>query len=110
MQMFELHIDILCGLIGLALPLRKKASEEPGSDIVPLKLVIMSATLRVDDFLGNKKLFPSTIPHVIKVPGRTFPVTIHHSKLTELDKYGAFSRLQLFFSSQVNLTLFATFL
>ncbi|CAB9496357.1 splicing factor ATP-dependent RNA helicase [Seminavis robusta] len=83
----NLNCDILCGLIGLALPLRKKASEEPGSDIVPLKLVIMSATLRVDDFVGNQKLFPTTTPHVLKVPGRTFPVTIHHSKVTELDDY-----------------------
>lgn len=83
----NLNCDILCGLIGLALPLRKKASEEPGSDIVPLKLVVMSATLRVDDFVSNKKLFPSTTPFVIKVPGRTFPVTIHHSKITEIDNY-----------------------
>jgi ATP-dependent RNA helicase DHX37/DHR1 len=83
-----LPTDILCGLIGLALPLRKKASEESGSDIVPLKLVIMSATLRVDDFTSNAKLFPSTTPYVVKIPGRTFPVTIHHSKVTELDDYG----------------------
>ena len=82
--------DILCGLIGLALPLRRKAAEEPGSDIVPLKLIIMSATLRVDDFVNNKKLFPSTNPFVVTVPGRTFPVTIHHSKVTELDDYGTY--------------------
>lgn len=83
----NLNCDILCGLIGLALPLRKKAAEEPGSDIVPLKLVIMSATLRVNDFVNNKKLFPSTDPFVLKVPGRTFPVTVHHNKMTELDDY-----------------------
>ena len=91
--------DILCGLIGLALPLRKKASEEPGSGIVPLKLVIMSATLRVDDFTSNKKLFPSTTPFVIRVPGRTHPVTIHHSKATEIEKYGAFRSSAIFLVS-----------
>jgi len=84
---FFFPLDILCGLIGLALPLRKKAAEEPGSDIVPLKLVIMSATLRVNDFVDNKKLFPTIDPFVVKIPGRTFPVTIHHSKVTELDDY-----------------------
>lgn len=71
--------------------MRKKASEEPGSDIVPLKLIIMSATLRVNDFVNNKKLFPSTDPFVLTIPGRTFPVTIHHNKMTELDDYGMYA-------------------
>jgi ATP-dependent RNA helicase DHX37/DHR1 len=75
-------------LVGLAINLRKKAAEEPGLDIVPLKLVTMSATLRVDDFVNNERLFPSMTPFVVKIPGRTFPVTIHHSKMTELDDYG----------------------
>jgi ATP-dependent RNA helicase DHX37/DHR1 len=85
-----LAIDILCGLIGLALPLRKKAAEEAGSGIVPLKLIIMSATLRVDDFINNDRLFPSTKPAILRIPGRTFAVTIHHSRATELDDYGEF--------------------
>ena len=53
----------------------------------PLKLVIMSATLRVEDFAGNTRLFPNTQPNLVRVPGRTHPVTIHHSKVTELDDY-----------------------
>ena len=53
----------------------------------PLKLVLMSATLRVEDFTGSGKLFVEDPPNVIRVPGRTFPVTIHHSKTTELDDY-----------------------
>jgi ATP-dependent RNA helicase DHX37/DHR1 len=53
----------------------------------PLKLIIMSATLRVEDFAGNSRLFPNTQPNLISVPGRTHPVTIHHSKVTELDDY-----------------------
>ena len=55
----------------------------------PLKLIIMSATLRVADFTENEKLFSErrkNLP-VISVPGRTHPVTIHHSKETELDDY-----------------------
>ena len=53
----------------------------------PLKLIIMSATLRVEDFAGNTRLFPNAQPNLVRVPGRTHPVTIHHSKVTELDDY-----------------------
>ena len=47
----------------------------------------MSATLRVEDFTGNGQLFAEDPPNVVRVAGRTFPVTIHHSKITELDDY-----------------------
>jgi ATP-dependent RNA helicase DHX37/DHR1 len=84
----NLNTDVLIGLLSVALPLRQKASEEDPSSIVPLKLILMSATLRVEDFTKNGRLFPSGPPAVVRVPGRTFPVTIHHSKVTELDDYG----------------------
>ena len=83
----NLNTDVLIGLISVALPLRKKAAQEDPS-IPPLKLVLMSATLRVEDFTKNKKLFPNISPKIVTVPGRTHPVTIHHSKVTELDDYG----------------------
>lgn len=83
----NLNTDVLIGLLSVALPLRKEAAKEDPS-IVPLKLILMSATLRVEDFTENDKLFPTGPPAVVRVPGRTFPVTIHHSKVTELDKYG----------------------
>ena len=83
----NLNTDVLIGLLSVALPLRKKAAAEDPS-IVPLKLVLMSATLRVEDFTKNDRLFPCGAPAVVTVPGRTHPVTIHHSKVTELDKYG----------------------
>ena len=83
----NLNTDVLLGLLSVAIPLRRKASEEQGSTIRPLKLVVMSATLRIEDFTDNNKLFPTTKPAVIRVPGRTHPVTIHHSKVTELDDY-----------------------
>eukprot|EP00536_Pseudo-nitzschia_multiseries_P011114 jgi/Psemu1/205015/e_gw1.363.8.1 len=82
----NLNTDVLIGLLSVALPLRKKASEEDPT-LPPLKLVLMSATLRVEDFTKNDKLFPSGVPTVVTVPGRTHPVTIHHSKVTELDDY-----------------------
>jgi ATP-dependent RNA helicase DHX37/DHR1 len=85
----NLNTDVLLGLLSVALPLRQQAAMEEGSGLVPLKLVIMSATLRVEDFTSNDVLFPKVKPMVVKVPGRTFPVTIHHSKHTELETYGA---------------------
>lgn len=85
-----LNTDILIGLLSKAVPLRKEASLESSSALPPLKLVIMSATLRVEDFTGNAALFPSITPAVVKVPGRTHPVTIHHSKVTELVNYGEY--------------------
>jgi ATP-dependent RNA helicase DHX37/DHR1 len=83
----NLNTDVLIGLLSAAIELRKKASEEDES-LVPLKLVLMSATLRVEDFTKNKNLFALNPPALIRVPGRTFPVTVHHSKMTELDDYG----------------------
>ena len=83
----NLNTDILLGLLSLALPLRQKAAME--GSLPPLKLIIMSATLRVDDFMTNTRLFPSSgsKPALVTVPGRTYPVSIHHSKVTELDDY-----------------------
>ena len=81
----NLNTDVLLGLLSTAIPLRRKASEE--GSMPPLKLIIMSATLRVEDFAGNTRLFPNSSPTLVRVPGRTHPVTIHHSKVTELDDY-----------------------
>lgn len=52
----------------------------------PLKLVIMSATLRVTDFTENKRLFPVP-PPVVSATSRQHPVTVHFSKKTELFDY-----------------------
>lgn len=83
----NLNTDILIGLLSKALPLRKKAAEQDPENIVPLKLVLMSATLRVEDFTKNDALFPTGPPAVVSVPGRNHPVTIHHTKVTELEDY-----------------------
>ena len=58
---------VLVGLLSRIVPLRLKLFSEqqamavpppPAERILPLKLIIMSATLRVDDFAGNSRLFP----------------------------------------------------
>ena len=69
--------DILIGLLSRIVPLRHKKKD-------PLKLVIMSATLRVEDFTQNSRLFKD-IPPVVSVESRQFPVTIHFNKYTKED-------------------------
>lgn len=66
--------DILIGMLSRIVPLRHKKNN-------PLKLIIMSATLRLEDFTENKWLFKVT-PPVIKVDTRQFPVTVHFNKRT----------------------------
>ena len=81
----SLNTDVLLGLLSGAVRLRK---EGVGS-LPPLKLIIMSATLRVTDFTENPRLFAeyrNNLP-VLRVPGRTHPVSIHHAKDTELEDY-----------------------
>ncbi|XP_040467167.1 probable ATP-dependent RNA helicase DHX37 [Falco naumanni] len=75
----SMYTDILIGLLSRIVPLRKKKG-------LPLKLIVMSATLRVEDFTDNSRLF-SVTPPVIQVDARQFPVTIHFNKKTPLDDY-----------------------
>lgn len=71
----NVNTDVLIGLLSRALPLRNQMAREqaealrkrliddpayaipapgsPDAPLPPLKLIIMSATLRVDDFTGN---------------------------------------------------------
>lgn len=54
--------------------------------IYPLRLILMSATLRVEDFVSGGKMF-TNLPPVIEVPTRQYPVTVHFSKRTEIVDY-----------------------
>jgi len=76
-------------------PLRRRMAAEPGSGVAPLKLLIMSATLRVDDFAGNPTLFPRP-PPIVRVPARQYPVTVHFARRTELHDYvgAAFAKVR----------------
>ncbi|XP_050408346.1 probable ATP-dependent RNA helicase DHX37 [Patella vulgata] len=75
----SVYTDILIGLLSRIVPLRNKRGK-------PLKMIIMSATLRVEDFTENKQLFKIP-PPVLKVNSRQFPVTIHFNKRTPVDDY-----------------------
>uniref|UniRef100_A0A1I7UR85 RNA helicase n=1 Tax=Caenorhabditis tropicalis TaxID=1561998 RepID=A0A1I7UR85_9PELO len=73
----SMYSDVLIGMLSRIVPLRAKTQR-------PLRLVIMSATLRLDDFT-HKKLFPLLTPKVIKVDARQFPVSVHFEKRTPED-------------------------
>lgn len=47
----------------------------------------MSATLRVDDFVSNRALFPTDPPPVININARQFPVVVHFNRRTPLTDY-----------------------
>ncbi|KAI8463435.1 MAG: P-loop containing nucleoside triphosphate hydrolase protein [Monoraphidium minutum] len=88
----SLNTDLLLGMLSRVVPLRRRLHEEwvaggrAGPGVYPLKLLIMSATLRTEDFTGNRRLFP-TPPPVMTVPARQFPVTVHFSRRTEARDY-----------------------
>lgn len=77
----NVNTDILIGMLSRVLKLRREYTEKDPSKYYPLKLIIMSATLRVSDFSENSVLF-DTPPPVLKVDARQFPVSVHFNKRT----------------------------
>ncbi|KAI6183568.1 putative ATP-dependent RNA helicase kurz [Aphelenchoides bicaudatus] len=73
----SMNSDILIGLLSRICLQRAKEG-------IPLKLVIMSATLRLTDFM-QPRLFPETMPKLISVDSRQFPVAIHFERRTPDD-------------------------
>ncbi|GMM49168.1 ATP-dependent RNA helicase [Starmerella bacillaris] len=73
----SVNTDILIGLLSRIVIYRRQQNN-------PLKLIIMSATLRVTDFVDNSKLFRIT-PQVINIDSRQFTVTNHFSRRTNPD-------------------------
>lgn len=73
----SVYTDILIGLLSRIVPLRNKRGN-------PLKLIIMSATLSVKEFVENTRLF-KVKPPVIEVKSRQFSVKIHFNRRTNKD-------------------------
>ncbi|KAI0651669.1 P-loop containing nucleoside triphosphate hydrolase protein [Trametes meyenii] len=80
----SMNTDILIGVLSRVVKLREEMWKEGKDDTKPLRLIIMSATLRVSDFAENTTLFPSP-PPIINVPARQHPVTVHFSRRTSSD-------------------------
>ncbi|KAH9719040.1 ATP-dependent rna helicase dhx37-related [Citrus sinensis] len=93
----SLNTDILIGMLSRIIQPRQVLYEkqqqllcsgqciQPKDRVFPLKLILMSATLRVEDFISGGRLFRN--PPIIEVPTRQFPVTVHFSKRTEIVDY-----------------------
>ncbi|KAH8148146.1 uncharacterized protein LAJ45_07910 [Morchella importuna] len=79
----SVNTDILIGVMSRVLKLREEMSKKD-KVTKPLKLIIMSATLRVSDFIENKQLF-SVPPPLLKAEARQHPVTNHFSRRTPHD-------------------------
>ncbi|XP_021722281.1 ATP-dependent RNA helicase DEAH13-like [Chenopodium quinoa] len=94
----SLNTDILIGMLSRVVKQRQEIYEmqqkvldggknvETKDRVFPLKLILMSATMRVEDFTSGGRIFPKSTP-VIHVSGREFTVTTHFSKKTELTDY-----------------------
>ncbi|KAG0648388.1 DEAH box RNA helicase DHR1 [Hyphodiscus hymeniophilus] len=79
----SVNTDILIGMLSRVVKLRQEMALEDPS-IKPLKLIIMSATLRITDFTQNSTLFPKP-PPVLQAEGRQYPVTMHFARKTHHD-------------------------
>ena len=79
----SVNTDILVAILSRVVKLRAEMSKEEAG-VSRLKLIIMSATLRIEDVAQNPRLFPSP-PVVLEVEGRQHPVTEHFSRRTQHD-------------------------
>ncbi|GMM53658.1 ATP-dependent RNA helicase [Maudiozyma humilis] len=77
----NINTDILIGMLSRCVRLRAKENAEDPEKNKRLKLIIMSATLRVSDFSENTTLF-ATQPPVLNVAARQFPVSVHFNRRT----------------------------
>lgn len=80
----SVNTDILIGMVSRIVDLRASmAKEDP--KVKPLKMVVMSATLRISDFTMNPHLFKHGPPPLVQAEGRQYPVTIHFARRTHRD-------------------------
>jgi ATP-dependent RNA helicase DHX37/DHR1 len=78
------NTDILISLMSRCVQVRRELARDKPMEFKPLKLVIMSATLRVEDFRQNSKLFKIP-PPLVQAEGRQFEVTPHWARKTTHD-------------------------
>ncbi|VEU22417.1 DEKNAAC103427 [Brettanomyces naardenensis] len=77
----SVNTDILIGMLSRIIRLRREYHTRDPSRYKILKLIIMSATLRVSDFSENQVLFKIP-PPILKVDARQYPVSIHFNRKT----------------------------
>lgn len=80
----SVNTDVLIGMLSRIVRLRASRWMQDKATSRPLRLVIMSATLRVADFFENATLFAKP-PPLINIEARQYPVTIHFNRRTTHD-------------------------
>ncbi|KAF2137313.1 uncharacterized protein K452DRAFT_278730 [Aplosporella prunicola CBS 121167] len=80
----SVNTDILIGMMSRIVDLRRTLMKDDPK-VKPLKLIIMSATLRISDFTQNERLFRNGPPPLLQAEGRQYPVTVHFSRRTQMD-------------------------
>lgn len=81
----SVNTDILIGMLSRIVDLRADMAKKDPKKTRPLKLVIMSATLRISDFTENTRLFRQGPPPLLKAEGRQYEVTNHFARKTQRD-------------------------
>lgn len=94
----KINTDILIGLLSRVVNIRTKLAHEERQQYLkanscqevdqrhpfkyyPLRLVLMSATIKTEDFIQNRYLFPQKL-NVLNVESRQYPVNIYFNKAT----------------------------
>lgn len=80
----SVNTDLLIGMLSKIVPARMRKSEQ-NPDPRPLKLIIMSATLNINDFLHEKLFAASLRPPVVEAEGRQHKVTTHFALRSRAD-------------------------
>ena len=88
-----INSDLLIGFISQILKIRYilwKRKMKYNNDVnnkfaLPLRLIIMSATLRVTEFSENKIFSEMLKPRIVEISSRQYQVNIYHSKKTDND-------------------------
>lgn len=83
----SVNTDVLIGMLSRVVRMREQRWINGLAGAAaprPLRLIIMSATMRVGDFTKNTTLFP-TPPPVVHIGARQHPVTIHFNRRTVQD-------------------------
>ncbi|CCH46061.1 putative ATP-dependent RNA helicase [Wickerhamomyces ciferrii] len=80
----NINTDILIGMLSRVVKLRAQLNAKEPLKYKKLKLIIMSATLRVSDFSENPVLFDAP-PPILKVEARQYPVSIHFNRRTSFN-------------------------
>jgi len=81
----SINTDILIGMMSRIVDLRADMAAKDPKNHKPLKLVIMSATLRISDFTNNERLFRKGPPPLVQAEGRQYPVQMHFARRTQHD-------------------------